>query len=83
MGRTWQLHDAKNRLSQLVAQAASEGPQTITVRGRPAAVVLSIEAYRALRPSDGDLVDFFDRSPLKGVDLDLERSRDVGREVEL
>jgi prevent-host-death family protein len=39
----WQLQEAKNRLSQLVNQAAHDGPQIITVRGKPAAILLSIE----------------------------------------
>jgi hypothetical protein len=30
-----------------------------------------------------NLVDFFRQSPLVGLDLDLERNRDVGREVDL
>jgi antitoxin Phd len=29
------------------------------------------------------LVQFFRQSPLRGVDLDLERDRDPGRDIEL
>ena len=32
---SWQLQDAKARLSDLVKRAASDGPQEITVRGVP------------------------------------------------
>ena len=39
----WQVQDAKARLSELIARARSEGPQTITRNGREQAVVLSIE----------------------------------------
>lgn len=35
---SWPLQEAKNKLSLVVQQAASQGPQLITVRGRPAAV---------------------------------------------
>ena len=38
---SWQLQEAKARLSELVKSAEHEGPQEITVHGRPAAVVLS------------------------------------------
>jgi antitoxin Phd len=81
--RRWQLQDAKNRLSQLVANARSEGAQTITLRGRPAAVVVSFEEYSRLTQPSSSLMEFLRRSPLRGVDLKIERSRDAGRVVEL
>ena len=48
MKRDWQLQDAKNQLSRVVVDAKEHGPQTITVHGRPAAVVLSVEEFRRL-----------------------------------
>jgi prevent-host-death family protein len=45
---TWRLEEAKARLSEVVRRAGSEGPQRVTVRGRPAAVVLSAEEYERL-----------------------------------
>ena len=80
---TWSLHDAKNRLSQLVRQTR-EGPQVIAVRGEERAVVLSLEAYRRLTRADADdLVGFLRASPWADVDLDLERVREAPREVDL
>ena len=38
---SWQLQEAKSRLSQVVDHALREGPQTITLRGKPAVVVVS------------------------------------------
>ena len=38
---TWQLQEAKCKLSEVVERALSEGPQGITVRGEPAAVLIS------------------------------------------
>ena len=78
----WQLQEAKNRLSQVVERAGVDGPQTITVRGRPKAVVLSFEDYEQLRGRDTTLSEFFAQSPLR-VDLNVERDRDPGRDVEL
>jgi antitoxin Phd len=79
----WQLQDAKNRLSELVRKAREEGPQVITLHGRDAVVVVSANDYGKLsRPRDS-LVDFFRKSPLVGVELDLIRSRDTGRRIEL
>lgn len=79
----WQLQEAKNRLSRVVEEARRGTPQTITLRGTPAAVVLSFEQYQELTRPRTPLSVFFQHSPLGEIELDLERSRDVGREVEL
>lgn len=79
----WQLQEAKNRLSELVRKARAEGPQVITLRGRDAVVVVSATEYGKLSRPRGSLVDFFRRSPLAGVNLDLARSTDTGRRVDL
>ena len=83
MGKTWQLQDAKNRLSEVCDKAFSEGPQTITRRGEPAVVVVSVKEYHRLTTPATSLLEFFQQSPLKGIDLDIERDRDPGREAEL
>lgn len=62
---SWPLQDAKNRFSEVVRRARSEGPQTVTVHGRRAAVVLSAEDYDGLakpRPKR-DLVDLLLEAP--------------------
>lgn len=77
---SWKLRDAKNRLSQVVNSARSVGPQTITLRGEPAVVVVSIEEYRKLvGKSETSLSAFFAQSPLYNVELDLTRSTDLPR----
>jgi prevent-host-death family protein len=82
--KKWQLQEAKNRLSELVRKAAEEGPQIITLRGDDAVVVVGAQEWRELAGrSKGDLVDFFRNSPLAKVKLDLSRSRDTGRKVDL
>ena len=53
----WPLQDAKNRFSELVQLARRDGPQTVTLRGERAAVVLSAEAYDALTAQTPTLVD--------------------------
>lgn len=83
MSMEWQLQEAKNRLSQLVNQVAQDGPQIITVRGKPAAILLSIEEYLRLTMPRTKLTDFFKESPLYDVELDIERSADLSREVDL
>ena len=81
--REWQLQEAKNRLSQVVDSALHDGPQTITLRGKPAAVIVSFEEYRKLTLPRTGLSTFFRQSPLHGVELDISRSADLPREVEL
>ena len=81
MSDRWQLQEAKNRLSELVRKAREDGPQVITVHGTDAVVVMTAEQFRKLAPRKGTLLEFFRRSPLVGVELDITRSRDTGRRV--
>ena len=46
--RTVSAIDAKNRFGQLL-EAAQREPVTVTKKGRPAAVVLSVEDYERMR----------------------------------
>ena len=80
----WKLEDAKARFSEVVRLARSEGPQRVTVRGKDAVVVISVEALEKLLPLEAprqNLVAF-----LRGLDLaelDLTRERDTGRDIVL
>ena len=80
---SWQLQDAKARLSELVKRAAQEGPQHITLHGEPAAVVLSEDDYQRLKKRPKRFVDFIRNSPLKGAELDLDRDRSPPRKIRL
>lgn len=53
----WQFQEAKNRFSELVQRAKREGPQTVTLRGERAAVVLSSAEYDRLTQARPSLVD--------------------------
>ncbi len=83
MGKHWQLQEAKARLSELLRRARTEGPQEITVRGRPEAVVLSREDYEKLLAPRRGFLDFMRSSPLAGMELEIERDRSPARDVEL
>ncbi|MFI6300951.1 type II toxin-antitoxin system Phd/YefM family antitoxin [Amycolatopsis thailandensis] len=54
---TWQVQDAKQRLSELLRRAAAEGPQFVTKHGEEVAVVLDIADYRRLA-GGSEAVDF-------------------------
>ena len=78
----WQLQDAKNRFSEVVDKALRDGPQLVTRRGVETIVIVSVEEYRKLTGSKTSLVEFFRKSPLRGIKLDLGRSKDLGREID-
>ena len=82
---TWVFQDAKARLSEVVRLALSEGPQFVTVRGRPTLVVMSQAEFASLtrRKRRKSLAELYRHSPIAGEKLDLTRSRDVGRKVSL
>ncbi len=44
----WSLQDAKNSFSAVVDAASKGTPQTVTKRGKPAVVVLSVAQYERL-----------------------------------
>lgn len=81
--RLWQLQEAKNRFSEVVNKALTEGPQTVTRHGEEIVVVLSKAEYNQLKKSQLSLVDFFRQSPLVGVDLNLERDQSLPRDINL
>ena len=81
--RKWQVQEAKARFSDLLRGAASSGPQEITVRGRPKAVVLSTEDFERLRRKRPSLAKFLQASPLAGVDLEIVRDKSPPRDVTL
>ena len=66
----WQLQEAKARLSEVVRQARSEGPQTITLRGEDAVVVLSAREFERLRPPQPTLLEVLLNSPIRPEDAE-------------
>jgi prevent-host-death family protein len=67
----------------LIKHAANQGPQEITVRGRPVAVVISRELFDRIGGSRISLADFVRQSPLHGQeDISFERDQSLPREVD-
>lgn len=83
MSKTWQLQEAKNKFSEVVECAIHEGPQTVSRRGEDAVVILSCTDYERLKGGKKNLAEFLRQSPLVGVELDLERPRDLPRDFTL
>jgi len=78
---TWSLQNAKAKFSELVNRTLRDGVQLVTRHGRPAVFIVPADEYsRLIRPRQS-LAEFLAVAPR--VDLDIERSRDAGRELEL
>jgi hypothetical protein len=75
----WLLADAKNRFSEVVTLALTQGPQR--VRRREQSVVILAEAeYARLTGASSSFKDYLVHGP-DFVDLDLIRSNDTMRDV--
>jgi len=84
-GSGWQLQTAKARFSEVFRLARTEGPQLITRQGKDGVVMMPVEQFdqlviRSRQPKN--LVQFFRESPLVGLELDFERDKDTGRDIE-
>jgi antitoxin Phd len=85
-GHAWQIQTAKARFSEVFRLARTEGPQRITRQGKEGVVMISDEQYSRLMLKSRQpksIVQFFRKSPLVGIDVDLERDKDKGRDIDL
>jgi len=80
---TWAVAEAKARLSELIERALTDGPQTITRKGKQAVVVVSIKEWQRKIRRTGNLAEFFAASPLRGSGLKIKRTKSGPRAVEL
>lgn len=78
----WQVQEAKQRFSELLRRALSDGPQLVTRHGEPVVVVVAADDFRKLNQTWPDFKEFL----LTGPDLDaldMQRSSDRARTVKL
>jgi prevent-host-death family protein len=83
MAKTWSVAEAKAKLSEVIDLAQSHGPQTVTRNGRTAVVIVAAEEWERKTQRRGNLAEFFATSPLRGSQLDVKRSKDRPRKVDL
>jgi prevent-host-death family protein len=79
----WTVAEAKAKFSEIIERAMSEGPQTITRKGRTAAVVVGAEEWQRKTKRAGNLAEFFDGSPLRGSGLKVTRRKALPRKIDL
>ena len=77
----WQVQEAKQRFSELLRAAASEGPQIVTRHGQEIAVVIDVTEFHRLRGDTNDFKDYL-RSGPEFEDLDLARSDELPRDID-
>jgi antitoxin Phd len=78
---SWQVQEAKQKFSELVRRTLEEGPQVVTKHSEEV-VVVPVEEFRRMNGEKQDFKEFL----LSGSDLsvlDLERPKEVPRDVEL
>jgi prevent-host-death family protein len=81
--QSWTVAEAKAKFSEIIQRATSEGPQTITRRGRPAAVVVAAEEWQRKSKRVGNLAEFFAESPLRESGLKIRRLKQRPRKINL
>jgi prevent-host-death family protein len=82
--QAWQMQDVKARLSEVIKLAEHDGPQEITLHGRPVAVLLSRSEFEILSGRSQSFLEFMRNSPLYGLDeLEFEREQTATRDISL
>jgi prevent-host-death family protein len=81
--QTWTVAEAKAKFSEVIERAMSEGPQTITRKGRTAAVLVGADEWQRKTNRAGNLAEFFAASPLRGSGLKMHRLKARPRKISL
>ena len=79
----WTVAEAKAKFSEIIERALVEGPQTITKRGRTAAIVVGAEEWERKTKRAGNLAEFFAASPLRESGLTVRRRKTQPRKINL
>lgn len=79
---TWQLQEAKNKLSEVVETSIRKGPQIISRHGHNTAVVISYADYRRYMAPKKGLKKVLATSGLDDLDISRDKST-TGRGTEL
>jgi prevent-host-death family protein len=80
---TWAVAEAKARFSELIERAMTDGPQTVTRKGKQAVVVVSAEEWQRKTRRTGNLAEFFAASPMPGSGLKVKRTKSRPRAIDL
>jgi prevent-host-death family protein len=73
----------ENKFSQVIGEAVKNGPQIVTKHGEATAVILSVQDFKKLQQNRSSITEFFQSSPLVGVELEIDRIKDRPRSTDL
>jgi prevent-host-death family protein len=76
----WPVQDAKQRFSELLRRAHSDGPQIVTRHGEEVAVIIDAAEFHRLTGDQTDFKDYLRTGPFLD-DLELTRPGDLPREI--
>jgi prevent-host-death family protein len=77
----WQVQDAKQRFSELIRRAQTDGAQVVTKHGTDVAVVMGMEEFKRLSGARPDFKEYLLSGPR--AELTITRSPQGPREVDL
>jgi prevent-host-death family protein len=81
---TWQLQTAKNKFSELVANAMAGSAQLVTRNGRPAVYVISADKYKRISGKKHNrLKKLLLSKPHKDIEISIGTRSDSGRKIAL
>jgi hypothetical protein len=78
----WQFQDAKAKLSEVLNRVDKNGSQVI-IRNKKHFIILNEEAYQDFIGARRSIMDVFLRCPHPDIELDLSRSKESLRDLEL
>jgi prevent-host-death family protein len=71
----WSLQDAKAKLSKVIRQMQTDGPQILTVHGKKTAILVPYQESKEDTATGAELVKILENSPLRELRENLfERS---------
>lgn len=79
----WQFHEAKSKLSEVLNRVEELGEQVIVRNKNEYYVILSEEKYQSYFSSRGSIMDIFLQFPHPDVELDIDRSKETLRDIDL
>ena len=79
--KSWQLQEAKNKLSEVANRAIQEGPQLVTRFGEPEFYIVSCDHFEKINSKKDGFLDLIINSPFRDIPLDSDRPWDKKRKT--
>ena len=79
--KSWQLQEAKNHFSKVVERAIKDGAQTVTKRGKPAVMIISVEDYQKSVTPRKSLIELLRECPEDLTEIIGNRSTEPARSL--